>query len=318
VNSVNCAYARLIKLVGPEKVVDVARRMGIKNADLKPFLSLTLGSVDVTPLEMATAYATLANDGEYREPYFIDRIEDTDGKVLFRQNAKPERAVSVANARTVTQTLTQVVQRGTGTAAQIPRWQVAGKTGSTDLNQDAWFVGVTPKLATAVWMGSPAGKVSMYNVGIFPRVYGGTYPAMIFNAFMKQFLAGQTVVDFAPPDRVPNQRPGKYLELPPCVLADVLSPKPCGEVTDSGRRQVQVDSGNGSTSVRSNPTNDGPSVATPTQPLPSVPQQVIPQVPVVTIPAFPDITAPRTTTPPVIIDDGRNNNSTPTTRRSRG
>src|SRR5215212_7106899 len=207
VQSVNCAYARLIKLVGPERVVDVARRMGIKTANLQPDLSITLGAREVTPLEMATAYATLANDGEYHEPYYIDRVEDRDGQVLFKQNAKPERAVSVQNARTVTQTLTQVVQRGTGTAAQVPRWQVAGKTGSADRNADAWFVGVTPKLATAVWMGDPASNEnSMINVGAFPRVYGGTYPAMIFGAFMKQFLAGQTVVDFAPPERIPNQR----------------------------------------------------------------------------------------------------------------
>ncbi len=213
VNSVNCAYARLIKLVGPEKVVDVARRMGIRKADLQPLLSLTLGSMDVTPLEMAAAYATLANDGEYREPYFIDRIEDRAGNVLFKQATKVERAVSVHHARTVAQTLIQVVQRGTGTAAQVPSWQVAGKTGSTDLNQDAWFVGVTPKLATAVWMGAPAGKVSMYNVGTFPRVYGGTYPAMIFGAYMKQVLAGQARVDFPAPDRAPNQRAPKYLTV---------------------------------------------------------------------------------------------------------
>ncbi|MDQ3896489.1 MAG: penicillin-binding protein, partial [Actinomycetota bacterium] len=245
VQSVNCAYARLVKLIGPERVVDVARRMGIRKAALQPLLSITLGSIEVTPLEMATAYATLANDGEYREPYFIDRIEDRDGNVLYKSNVKPERAVSVQNARTVVQTITQVVQRGTGTAAQVPRWQVAGKTGSTDLNQDAWFVGVTPKLATAVWMGSPAGKVSMYNVGIFPRVYGGTYPAMIFGDFMRQFLAGQTPVDFPPPDRVPNQRAPKYLDLQACLLSQVQSnaptQTPCGEITDANpsRRQFQ-------------------------------------------------------------------------------
>ena len=311
VQSVNCAYARLIKLVGPEKVVDVARRMGIRKANLDPpILALTLGAVDVTPLEMATAYATLANDGEYHEPYYIDRIEDRDGKVLFKQNTKGERAVSVANARTVTQTLTQVVQRGTGTAAQVPRWQVAGKTGSTDENQDAWFVGVTPKLATAVWMGSPAGKVSMYNVGAFPRVYGGTYPAMIFGAYMKQFLAGQTVIDFASPDRVPNQRAPKFLELPTCLLSEVLTPKPCGEVTDTGRRttaptqQVQRNNDDG---------NPNEPVVTVPRPSATVPQPVVPQVPVITIPVFPDVTTPRITTPPVIIDD-----SPPTTRRNRG
>ena len=214
VNSVNCAYARLVKLVGPERVVDVARRMGIRKAGLQPLLSITLGSIDVTPLEMATAYATLANDGEYREPYFIDRVEDDAGNVLFSQAGTPERAVSVDHARTVAQVLTQVVERGTGTAAKVSNWQVAGKTGSTDLNQDAWFVGATPKLATAVWMGSPAGKVSMYNVGGVPRVYGGTYPARIFGAYMGQVLGGHAPVGFPVPAAVPNQRPPRFLAVP--------------------------------------------------------------------------------------------------------
>lgn len=296
VNSVNCAFARLIKLVGPEKVVDVARRMGIKNADLQPYLSLTLGSVDVTPLEMATAYATLANDGEYHEPYFIDRIEDRDGNVLYKSTTKGERAVSVTNARTVLQILTQVVQRGTGTAAQVPRWQVAGKTGSTDNEADAWFVGVTPKLASAVWMGAPAGYgIPMKNVGPFPIVYGGTYPAMIYGAFMKQFLAGQQVIDFAPPDRIPNQRAPKFLaidgELPP----------------SQSQRQQQNVTPNGS------PRTDDTVVVTVPRTTATVPDPVIPQIPVITVPPFPDITTPRVTSPPVVIDD-----TPPTTRRNRG
>jgi membrane peptidoglycan carboxypeptidase len=302
-DSVNCAFARLIKLVGPEKVVDVARRMGIKNADLQPFLSLTLGTVDVTPLEMASAYSTLANDGEYHEPYFIDRVEDHDGKVLFKQAAKPERAVSVANARTVVQTLQQVVLRGTGTAAAVPKWQVAGKTGSTDNNIDAWFVGVTPKLATAVWMGAPSGNdIPMYNVGVFPKVYGGTYPAMIFADFMKQFLAGQTVVDFAPPDRVPNQRAPKYLSID-------------GELSPSeARRPVQDDGGSTANNANPNPRNDTPVISIPQRPVATVPDPVVPQIPVVTIPTFPDVTVPRVTVPPPPVFD----DTTPTTRRNRG
>jgi len=330
VQSVNCAYARLIKLVGPDKVVDVARRMGIKDANLRPDLAITLGAREVTPLEMATAYATLANDGEYHEPYFIDRIEDRDGNVLFKQSTKGERAVSAVNARTVTQTLTQVVQRGTGTAAQVPRWQVAGKTGSTDRNADAWFVGVTPKLATAVWMGDPASNENtMIDVGAFPRVYGGTYPAMIFSAFMKQFLAGQTVVDFAPPERVPNQRAPKFLELAPCLRNEVMSPKICGEVTNSGSRNVSVNSGssnngssnnNGSTSSRANPANnntndDAPAPTVPRGPVATIPQPVIPQQPVVTFPTFPDVTIPRDIFIPSPTND---DDTTPTTRRNRG
>lgn len=318
VNSVNCAYARLIKLVGPDKVADVAKRMGVRSSNLQPpVLSLTLGARDVTPLDMATGYATLANDGEYHEPYFIDRVEDRDGNVLFKQSIKGERAVSVANARTVTQTLIQVVQRGTGTAAQVPRWQVAGKTGSADENRDAWFVGVTPKLATAVWMGDPSGaKESMYNVGIFPRVYGGTYPAMIFSTYMKQFLEGQAVVDFAPPERVPNQRAPKFLELPTCRLVEVTTPKPCGEVTDSGSRNpAQTANNSGRVNQTNNDTNDDGSVVTVPRPTATVPQPVIPQQPVITIPVFPDITTPRITTPPVVIN---NDDSPPTTRRNRG
>ena len=328
VSSVNCAYARLIKLVGADKVVDVARRMGIKNAALDPpVLAMTLGSREVTPLEMATAYATLANDGEYREPYYIDRIEDRDGNVLFKQSAKPERAISVQNARTVTQVLTQVVQRGTGTAAQVPRWQVAGKTGSTDNNADAWFVGVTPKLSTAVWMGAPATNgIPMRNVGQFPIVYGGTYPAMIYGAFMRQFLAGQTVVDFAPPDRVPNQRAPKFLELPFCTEAEVLSPKPCGEVTDTGRRtttgftQGTGTFGGGGGGGGGNTNNNGGTIDTGpvvTAPRPVIPDPVLPQAPVVTVPSFPDITVPpRVTVPPVFDDD--DDDTTVTTRRNRG
>ncbi len=301
VQSVNCAYARLIKLVGPERVVDVARRMGIRTADLKPFLSLTLGVVDVTPLEMATAYATLANDGEYREPYFIDRIEDRAGNVLFQHETKSERAVSVTHARTVAQTLTQVVQRGTGTAARVPRWQVAGKTGSTDENTDAWFVGVTPKLSTAVWMGSPAGKVSMYNVGAFPRVYGGTYPAMIFGAYMRQALADQPPVDFLPPDRVPNQRAPKFLNLE-------------GELSPSQSRrtfQPSATSQSDAAAVPFVPTSRAPVTTVADAP-------VAPRAPVVPAPVIPDVTIP----PPVTVPSSEpyvpRDTTPPPPRRPRG
>jgi len=306
VSSVNCAYARLIKLVTPEKVVEVSRRMGIKNADLQPFLSLTLGSVDVTPLEMATAYATLANDGEYHEPYFIDRIEDRDGNVLYKSTTKGERAVSVQNARTALQILTQVVSRGTGTAAQVPRWQVAGKTGSTDNEADAWFVGVTPRLASAVWMGAPAGYgTPMRNVGPYPIVYGGTYPAQIYGAFMRQFLAGQQVIDFAAPDRVPNQRAPRFLQVD-------------GELPGTqSQRQPPSSAFNGFNGFNGNQSsgNDAP-VATVPRPTATVPPPVVPQVPVITVPSFPDVTTPRVTTPPIIIDD--DDDSPPTTRRNRG
>jgi penicillin-binding protein 1A len=308
--SVNCAYARLIKLVGPDKVVDVAHRMGVGNATdhssptpLTPDLALTLGTSDVTPLDMASAYATLATDGEHHEPYFIDRIEDKDGNVLYKASNKGDRAVSVQNARTLLSVLQQVVVRGTGTAAAVPKWNVAGKTGSTDNNTDGWFVGVTPKLATAVWMGDPSAKVPMYNVGIFPKVFGGTYPAMIFSDFMTKFLTGQTPIDFAPPDKVPNQRPPKTLVLP-----NELAPQP-------DQRQFQT----------FNPTN-GPGVTTPRTPNPGgtdTPVIPTPTIPVITVPSIPDVTVPRVVVPtpnptPSPVPDPGLGNVTPTTRRNRG
>ena len=210
-SSVNCAYARLIKVVGPQKVVEVARRMGITNP-LSAHLSLTLGSEPVTPLQMASAYATLAADGVRRAPYFLERVEAPDGGLRFAHVDQPQRAVSPEHARIVTDILTQTVSQGTGTAAALPGRVVAGKTGSTDENADAWFVGYTPQLSTAVWMGAPQARVSMYGVGRFPRVYGGTYPAMMFGAFMGPALDGQPALGFPGPPP-PNREP-KALTVP--------------------------------------------------------------------------------------------------------
>ncbi|MGH9279149.1 MAG: transglycosylase domain-containing protein [Acidimicrobiales bacterium] len=210
VSSVNCAYARLIKVVGPEKVVDVARRLGVTNP-LGAHLALTLGSEPVTPLQMASAYATVAADGIRHDPHFVEKVESDDGSLVWRHDDRGVRAVSAQNARVMAQVLTQVVASGTGTAAALAGRQVAGKTGSADGNADAWFVGFTPQLSTAVWMGAPEARVSMYNVGAYPRVYGGTYPAMIFGAYLREVLAGQPAPGFAAP--APNPRGGRYISM---------------------------------------------------------------------------------------------------------
>jgi 1A family penicillin-binding protein len=198
VHSINCAYARLVSQVGPAKVAEVAKRMGI-TAPLEPFLSITLGTFPVSPLDMASAYATLAADGVHHAPYFVDEVDDAHGKVVFKANPKGDQVVSAQNARVETQILTQVVRRGTGTAAAVPNWTVAGKTGTTDENKNAWFVGYTPVLATAVWMGSPAADVPMRDVGGI-TVFGGTYPARIWEEYMAAALAGVAPVDFPAPE----------------------------------------------------------------------------------------------------------------------
>lgn len=210
--SINCAYLRLGQIVGLPKVVDVARRLGI-TAELDPNLSLPLGTSEVRPLDMAAAYATFADDGVSHEPYFVEQVRDRDGKVLYQHAPRGERAVAPDVARTVTDVLRGVIATGTGTAAQLPdRRPAAGKTGTTADFGDAWFVGYTTHLATAVWMGSPVGNaVKMVDVGGVRRVAGGTYPARIWQAFMGAAHDGVPIEDFPPP---PELGPATSLRLP--------------------------------------------------------------------------------------------------------
>ncbi|TMM14616.1 MAG: hypothetical protein E6G01_12265 [Actinobacteria bacterium] len=226
-DSVNCAYIRLGVDVGLPKVVDVAHRMGIPaKVRLAASPSLSIGTYEVTPLEMASAYSTLAADGVHHAPSFVEKVTDSSNNVDFGGADKGDRVVSAQNSRVVTQALQGVVQRGTGTAAALSDRPVAGKTGTTDNLANAWFVGYTPQLVTAVWMGSPAGLVPMYGVGGV-NVFGGTYPARIFHDFMSSTLSGQPVVNFAAPD--PSQiGPGRFLiaQDSPGALTSPLPPPP--------------------------------------------------------------------------------------------
>ena len=219
VQSVNCAYARLVALVGPPKVVDAAKRMGV-TANLEPFLSLTLGAQPVSPLDMASAYATLAADGQRHVPQFVDEVLNREGKVVFKNEPKAEQVVAPQIARTVNRTLAQVVQRGTGRAAAVPGWTAAGKTGSTDNNTNAWFVGYTPTLATAVWMGNPIEDEPMRSVGGI-TVFGGTYPARMWKAFMAAALTGPPQGFPAPEPSSPGQFRALPGERPPVVTVPI-------------------------------------------------------------------------------------------------
>ncbi len=206
--SVNCAYLRLGQIVGVDKVVEQAKKMGV-TAPLAAYPSLPLGVFGVSPLEMAGAYASIANDGIYNKPYYIDRIEDRTGNVLYAHQADGHRAMSQQTARLAADVLEHVVTGGTGTRAKISGRTVAGKTGTAQDNTDAWFVGFTPQLCTAVWMGSPDAKVPMRNVGGI-KVFGGTYPARVWQRFMSGALDGQPATSFPEPEKT---RGGKYLHL---------------------------------------------------------------------------------------------------------
>ncbi|HSH58664.1 MAG TPA: transglycosylase domain-containing protein, partial [Acidimicrobiales bacterium] len=163
VRSANCAYARVSLALGPQKLVDMAHRLGVTRR-LPSVPSVVLGSGEVSPLEMASIYATLAAEGLRRPPVFIRSVVDDRGRVLLENAPAPERVLQPQVARTTTEVLRGVVERGTGRRAAIGR-PVAGKTGTSQEWRDAWFAGYTPQLSAAVWMGSPTAQESMVDVG---------------------------------------------------------------------------------------------------------------------------------------------------------
>lgn len=179
----NTVYAQMALDVGAERIVDIAHRMGITsflNAD--PAIALGGLTYGVSPLEMASAYATLANGGEHIEPTIILKVTDSQGNVIWEAQPKRTQAISAGVAYEVTRILQQNIWSGTGTRADIDR-PAAGKTGTAQEYYDAWFCGYTPHLSTAVWMGHPEAQIEMKNVhGI--RVTGGSFPAEIWHKFM--------------------------------------------------------------------------------------------------------------------------------------
>jgi penicillin-binding protein 1A len=207
--SVNCAFLRLGQIIGIDNVIAQAKKMGVTQP-LENVVSLPLGVDRITPLEMAGAYASIANDGVYNAPYFIEKITDAKGNVLYQHEAAPQRVMSTESAREETVALQAVVTGGTATRAQLPGRPAAGKTGTTDSHGDAWFIGFTPQLATAVWMGNPETVVPMNNVGGI-NVFGGTFPALVWHNFMVKAMDGLPVVGFTAP-KIP--RGAKYLQVP--------------------------------------------------------------------------------------------------------
>jgi len=211
--SVNCAYVRLGLIVGLNNVVKMAERLGVRSAaedGLAANQSLPLGSAGVTPLDMASAYATLANDGVYNPPYIIQKVEDRNGNLIFQHQPAPKPMVSPQTARLVTAILRQNVTGGTGTAASLGTGQpAAGKTGTHTGSYDAWFVGYTPQLATAVWVGGLGAQFTIRLGGA--GITGGSYPARIWGDFMRAWHTGQPIQQFAGPQAVAG---GRMLAVP--------------------------------------------------------------------------------------------------------
>jgi penicillin-binding protein 1A len=217
IRSDNSVYAQLTLDVTPERVAETARRMGVRSRlDVRGAYvpSIGLGSVAVSPLDLASSYATLAAGGIHAEPMAIRRVVLADGRedtnagwgVPQRRRALPEGVAAV-----VTRILEQNIQSGTGTRAAFGR-PAAGKTGTNEEHADAWFAGYTPNLATTVWIGYTKGEIPMESVhGI--AVSGGSFPAEIWRLFMERALEGTEPAAFPEPSRWPTWQPfarGKY------------------------------------------------------------------------------------------------------------
>ncbi|MGI9081396.1 MAG: transglycosylase domain-containing protein [Thermoleophilaceae bacterium] len=201
----NTVYAQLIVDLGPQAVKRTAQLMGITTKlDGLPAEGLGGLRLGVTVLEMANAYATLASGGMRNEPKGIKKVVFPDGKTGDLGKPNRKRVLSDGQAYEVTKILRQNVQAGTGTRASIP-CPAAGKTGTTDAFNDAWFVGYTPKLATSTWVGFPNALQSM------PGVAGGTIPAGIWHDYMV-VAKGSSCEDFAEPAEPLQFKPffGKY------------------------------------------------------------------------------------------------------------
>lgn len=198
ISSYNTAYAALILDVGPANAVAMTRELGI-TTPIQPVPAMVLGSENVTPLDMANAYSTFANSGLHVPPVMVERIVRSDGTLLWEHVHHQRRVLSADIADTITDVLVSATSAGTGRSAALPGRPVAGKTGTGTGLRDAWFVGYTPQMSTAVWVGFPDEEIAMEPPNTPIAVFGGSYPAQIWRAFMEPALEGEPVYDFRPP-----------------------------------------------------------------------------------------------------------------------
>ncbi len=223
--STNTVFAQVSIAVGPQNIVDTAHRMGIESP-LNAVPSIALGTESVSPLEMASAYSTLANFGERVESYLIEKIEDSTGNVLFEHEVERTRVLDEALTAAVVKTMEKVVSQGTATRANVGRPQ-AGKTGTAQNYRDVWFMGFIPQYTTAVWVGHADAQVEMVNFTVWDdanqreqfhsRAFGGTVAAPIWKQFMLYVTEDLPVEDF-PPD---PEGMRAYYQVPTAEVPDV-------------------------------------------------------------------------------------------------
>ncbi len=203
--SVNTVAAQLVEMVGPEAVIDTARRCGI-TSPLAPVYSVALGTFGTSPLEMASAYATFAAGGIHHRPYWIHRVEDKSGRILEEHIIGGERVLDASTTYQLVDMMAGVIDEGTGRVIREKGFShpAAGKTGTTNDYKDAWFTGFTPNLSASVWVGfdREQGMRDQNGVGIT----GGRGAAPVWANFMDAATQGEPPRDFSAPDDIYFQK----------------------------------------------------------------------------------------------------------------
>lgn len=258
-DSINCAYLRLAYEVSLSKLVAVAKSMGVSEDLPTNEPSIVLGTADVHPIEMTAAYATVADGGIYHTPTFINRIVDQSGNVIYDGETAGRRVFSPLVAQEALEALQATVQYGTGTAAALPNADVAGKTGTTELSDDAWFNGITPTFAASVWIGDPVQRYPMYIDG--DEVYGASFPTQIWRAVAQYALRDTPDVSWPQPD---------YDLLPP--IKYIISPGlEQDDLYDHGYPPPVVTTTVPRPSTTTKPASTSPKTPPPTNSVPSTP-----------------------------------------------
>jgi penicillin-binding protein 1A len=299
--SINCAYLRLAHEVTLDKVIDVARSMGLSDPTLDPYNpSLVLGTEAVRPVEMAAAYATVADGGIYHVPVFVNRVVDHSGAVIYDGENPGKRVFSQQVAAEALVALRATVQYGTGTAASLPNADVAGKTGTTENSWDAWFNGITPTLAASVWIGDPHGEVPMYIDGqpLYGEVFGASYPTEIWHDVMAYALRDVPYVAFPTPDPA-TMPPVRYIFSPGLERDDLINhgiPPSTTTTTSQPSKKKKSEKTTTSSATIPIPVTTAPLVIPP--PVSSTTPTVPTTAPPTTRPPTTVTTAPPTTRPP--------------------
>ncbi|MEO5724242.1 MAG: penicillin-binding transpeptidase domain-containing protein, partial [Ilumatobacteraceae bacterium] len=312
--SINCAFARLTQIVGLNRMVDTVYRMAhsdylyagqptSQREKLQPVASFATGANVMSPLDMAAGMQSIANQGLHHDPYYVESIDLVDGSRLYTHTDPGTQVLDSGVALTALDVMKGVLTRGTARSALSTfKRPAAGKTGTQQDNSNAWFVGTTPQLTTAVWVGDPDSYLPMVNIPEFRKdgvsnVQGGTYPARIWRAYMQGQPESLPVLDWPPPPK-PSRGPMRlYLPGVECLTQLVGGTAPT--TTTSGVNPVSP--------LLAAPTTEVPTATTTATTTPSEPSGTTTTVPLVTTPPTPPPPVYRnlpsgTTIPPDVLD----------------